>query len=89
MTDKEPVKLTTTNTLQSEENPSRKNCNIQNFVPPDGGSRVRYFLTYVFCLQVNNSQKVPFVYSLLHIFSHEDIFWKKYHVRNTYLNDNS
>ena len=44
MTDKEPVKLTTTNTLQSEENPSQKNCNIQNFVPPDGGSRVRYFL---------------------------------------------
>ena len=46
MTDKEPVKLTTTNTLQSEENTSRKNCNIQNFVPPDGGSRVRYFLSY-------------------------------------------
>ena len=46
MTDKEPVKLTTTNTLQSEENTSRKNCNLQNFVPPDGGSRVRYFSTY-------------------------------------------
>ena len=62
MTDKEPVKLTTTNTLQSEENTSRKNCNLQNFVPPDGGSRVRYFFYY---LQINDSQKVPFVYSLL------------------------
>ena len=30
----------------------------------------------LFCLQVNNSQRVPFVYI---IFSHEDIFWEKYH----------
>ena len=47
MNNKEPVKLTTTNALQSEFDEaevkiSQKNCNLQqNFVPPDGGTRVR------------------------------------------------
>ena len=49
MNNKEPVKLTTTNALQSEFEEadvkiSQKNCNLQlNFVPPDGGTRVRFF----------------------------------------------
>jgi len=67
MTDKEPVKLTTTNTLQSEENPSRKNCNIQNFVPPDGGSRAWLVMIFSFLCNgvifgIINSSGVLFVY---------------------------
>jgi len=67
MTDKEPVKLTTTNTLQSEENTSRKNCNIQNFVPPDGGSRAWLVMIFSFLCNgvifgIINSSGVLFVY---------------------------
>jgi len=67
MTDKEPVKLTTTNTLQSEENTSRKNCNLQNFVPPDGGSRAWLVMIFSFLCNgvifgIINSSGVLFVY---------------------------
>ena len=40
----EPVKLTMTNEDDTGSKPNN-NCNSsQNFVPPDGGARVRFFL---------------------------------------------
>ena len=77
MTDKEPVKLTTTNTLQSEENTPRKNCNLQNFVPPDGGSRVRYFLTFIIYRLMILRKSLLFT-----VCYKKDIFWKKYPVND-------
>ena len=54
MNNKEPVKLTTTNALQSEfDEPdvkiTHKNCNLQqNFVLPDGGTRAWLIMVFSF-----------------------------------------
>ena len=38
------VAETPMNVLQSGENAIQKHCDISNFIPPDGGPRVRWFL---------------------------------------------
>ena len=73
MNNKEPVKLTTTNALQSEFDEadvkiSQKNCNLQqNFVPPDGGCRVS-FLTNFLRISKESSKIVTKVLCIYKIF---------------------
>jgi len=73
MNNKEPVKLTTTNALQSEFEEadvkiSQKNCNLQlNFVPPDGGTRAWLIMVFSFLCNgvifgIINSSGVLFAY---------------------------
>jgi hypothetical protein len=41
------VAETPMNVLQSGENAIQKHCDISNFIPPDGGPRVRWFSIFL------------------------------------------